>query len=64
MAFPTKQDYQKAIRRHKETGEHHAIVEIDCGECHRIKVIPLANTQEDEFEAFCGRILYTTEEES
>ncbi len=53
----------KAIRRHQQSCEHYVVCEIDEGEGRRIMVVPESYTHGDEFEAFDGVVLYTTEEE-
>lgn len=53
----------KAIRRHRETRKHYVVCEMDEGEGRVIKVMPASYVGTDEFEAFDGVVLYTTEEE-
>ncbi len=55
---------KKANAKHKETGRHYAVCELDQGEGRVIRVMPVDSTYDDEFEAFEGVVLYTTEEES
>ena len=40
-----------------KTGKPQAVVEMDSGNGVKIRIVPLAYTQGDEFEAFCGHII-------
>lgn len=53
----------RAIRKHRETRKHYVVCEMDEGEGRVIKVLPESYTRTDEFEAFEGVVLYTTEDE-
>ena len=60
-----KQAVGNAIRRANErsakSGERFAVVEIDSADGRRIATCPASYVLEDEFEAFCGEVLYETD---
>ena len=52
----------RAHRRAEATGLAYAVVELDHEEVRVIRVVLLSSTWDDEFEAFCGEVLYTTDD--
>ena len=52
----------RANRRSDETGLVYAVVELDHDDSRVVRVVLLSATWDDEFEAFHGDVLYTTEE--
>jgi len=52
----------QAHRRADDTGLVYAVVELDHEDGRAIRVVLLSSTWDDEFEAFCGEVLYVTEE--
>lgn len=57
--------FGKLVRRMQELEERdgvpYAIVEMDCDESRRIYLVPLSYTYGDEFEAFSGQVIVTSE---
>ena len=52
----------RAHRRSAETGLVYAVVEIDHDDSRVIRVVLLSSTWDDEFDAFCGEVLYSTDQ--
>ena len=52
----------RAHRRADETGLVYAVVEIDHENCRVVRVVLQSATWDDEFAAFNGDVLYTTDE--
>ena len=52
----------RAHRRADETGLVYAVVEIDHNDRRVIRVVLLSSTWDDDFEAFCGEFLYSTDQ--
>lgn len=52
----------RAHRRADETGLAYAVVETDHDESRVIRVVLLSSTWDDEFEAFRGEVLYSTDQ--
>ena len=53
----------RAHRRADETGLVYAVVEIDHDDCRVVRVVLHSSTWDDEFEAFCGEVLYSTDQQ-
>lgn len=54
--------FQRAAQKAKDTGKPFAVVEMDKDDGRRVYVVPLDYTTGDEFEAFCGSIIWTTQD--
>ena len=52
----------RAHRRADETGLVYAVVEWDHDESRVIRVVLLSSTWDDEFDAFNGQVLYSTDQ--
>ena len=52
----------RAHRRADETGLVYAVVEIDHDDIRVIQVVLHSSTWDDEFEAFNGEVLYSTDQ--
>lgn len=52
---------EKCERLALEKGQRMAVVEIDSEEDRVIRIYPESYTYSDEFEAFCGEVLYVSE---
>jgi len=50
-----------ANKKAKETEKTYAVVEMDYEEGRKSYVVPFSYTNSDEFEAFCGEIIYVTD---
>lgn len=52
---------EKCERLAREKGQRMAVTEIDSEEDRVIRIYPESYTYSDEFEAFCGEVLYVSE---
>lgn len=52
---------EKCERMAREKGQRMAVTEIDSEEDRVIRIYPESYTYSDEFEAFCGEVLYVSE---
>ena len=53
----------RAHRRADETGLVYAVVELDHDDRRVIRVVLLSSTWDDEFDAFSGEVLYSTDQQ-
>lgn len=61
MLLNASEAIRKANKRANETEKAYAVVEMDHEDGRKIYIVPLSYTNGDEFEAFCGEIIYVTE---